>query len=143
VGEGFFNFILVMNEQLTEENFLIFCAKVYDNPGLKSTEEFIEDLDRIKYIKKLLTRYAETGDLKERLILNHIITLHNCFNKHLAKILYLKTEKQFHYLKPFLLLINALPEEINNVAGNVKIYTDSIPLDDTIVTALRKIKNNA
>ncbi len=132
-----------MNEHLTEENFLIFCAKVYDNPGLRSTEEFIEDLDRIKYIKKLLTRYAETGDLKERLILNHIITLHNCFNKHLAKILYLKAEKQFHYIKPFLLLINALPEEINNVAGNVKIHTDSIPLDTTIVAALRKIKNNA
>jgi len=130
-----------MNEHLTEENFLIYCAKVYDNPGMTSTEEFMEDLDRIKYIKKLITRYTETGELKERLILNHIITLHNCFNEHLAKILFLKTEKQFHHIKPFLILINALPETINNVGDHKKVYTDNIPLDIRIVTALRKINN--
>ncbi len=130
-----------MNDFLTEENFLIYCAKVYDNPSMTSTEEFMEDLDRIKYVKKLITRYVETGELKERLILNHIITLHNCFNEHLARILYLKAEKQFEYIKPFLILINALPEVINNVGENKKIYTDSIPLDIKVVSALRKINN--
>jgi hypothetical protein len=130
-----------MNDFLTEENFLIYCAKVYDNPSMTSTEEFMEDLDRIKYVKKLITRYVETGELKERLILNHIITLHNCFNEHLARILYLKAEKQFEYIKPFLILINALPEVINNVGENKKIYTDSIPLDTKVVSALRKINN--
>jgi hypothetical protein len=130
-----------MNEHLTEENFLIYCAKVYDNTGMTSTEEFMEDLDRIKYIKKLITRYTETGELKERLILNHIITLHNCFGSHLSKILFLKAERQFHHIKPFLILINALPEVINNVGDHKKIFTDSIPLDITIVSALRKINN--
>ncbi len=131
----------MFNDHLTENNFLVYCAKVYDNPGMTSTEEFIEDLDRIKYIKKLITRYIETGELKERLILNHLITLHNCFNEHLAKILFVKAEKQFHYIKPFLILINALPEEINNVGVHKKVYTDVIPLDINIVTALRKINN--
>ena len=131
----------MLSDHLTEENFLVYCAKVYDNPGMTSTEEFIEDLDRIKYIKKLITRYTETGELKERLILNHLITLHNCFNEHLAKILFVKAEKQFHLIKPFLILINALPEEINNVGSHKKIYTDVIPLDNNIVTALRKINN--
>lgn len=130
-----------MNEHLTDENFLIYCAKVYDNLGMTSTDEFMEDLDRIKYIKKLLTRYSETGELKERLILNHIITLHNCFNKHLAKILFLKAEKQFQYIKPFLILINALPEKINNVGEHNIVYMDTIPLDTKIVLALRKINN--
>ena len=130
-----------MNDHLTEDNFLVYCAKVYDNPGMTSTEEFMEDLDRIKYIKKLITRYTETGELKERLILNHLITLHNCFNEHLAKILFVKAEKQFHHIKPFLILINALPEEINNVNTHKKVYTDVIPLDNNIVTALRKINN--
>lgn len=130
-----------MNDILTEENFLVYCAKVYDNPGMTSTEEFIEDLDRIKYIKKLITRYTETGELKERLILNHLITLHNCFNTHLAKILFCKAEKQFQYIKPFLILINALPEEINNVGNHKKVHTDIIPLDPNIVAALRKINN--
>lgn len=130
-----------MNDILTEDNFLVYCAKVYDNPGMTTTEEFIEDLDRIKYIKKLITRYIETGELKERLILNHLITLHNCFNSELAKILYCKAEKQFEYIKPFLILINALPEEINNVGIHKKVYTDGIPLDINIVAALRKINN--
>lgn len=130
-----------MNDHLTDENFLVYCAKVYDNPGMISTEEFMEDLDRIKYIKKLITRYTETGELKERLILNHIITLHNCFGEHLAKILYLKAEKQFHHIKPFLIMINALPEVINNVGEHKKIYTDVIPLDIRIVRELRKINN--
>lgn len=130
-----------MNDNLTDENFLVYCAKVYDNPGMVSTDEFMEDLDRIKYIKKLITRYTETGELKERLILNHIITLHNCFGEHLAKILYLKAEKQFHHIKPFLILINALPETINNVGDCKRVYTDSIPLDIKIVSVLRKINN--
>jgi hypothetical protein len=130
-----------MNDHLTEENFLVYCAKVYDNPGMVSTEEFLEDLDRVKYIKKLITRYTETGELKERLILNHLITLQNCFGEHLAKILFLKAEKQFHHIKPFLILINALPEVISNVGEHKKVYTDSIPLDIRVVTALRKINN--
>lgn len=130
-----------MNDKLTDDNFLVYCAKLYDNPGMASTGEFIEDLDRIKYIKKLITRYQETGELKERLILNHIITLHNCFGAHLAKILFLKTEKQFHHIKPFLIMINALPESISNVGTHKVVYTDEIPLDIQIVTALRKISN--
>lgn len=128
-------------EKLTEENFLIFCAKVYDNPSAHSTEEFLEDLSRIRYVKKLLTRYKETGELKERLILNHVITLHNCFGVHLAKILFLKTEKQYHMLKPFLILLNALPAVIYNVGKYDVVYTDEIPLDANIIKRLRGIRN--
>jgi hypothetical protein len=127
-------------DNLTEDNFLVYCAKVYDNPGMQSSVEFLEDLNRIRYVKKLLTRYEESGDLKERLILNHLITLHNCFGIHLAKILYLKNEKQYTYIKPFLILLNALPPVIHNVGKYSKIYTDDIPLDQNIVQALRRIK---
>lgn len=120
---------------------MIFCAKVYDNPSAHSTEEFLEDLSRIRYVKKLLTRYQETGDLKDRLILNHIITLHNCFGVHLARILFLKAEKQYHMVKPFLILLNALPAVIHNVAKYDKVVTDDIPLDPVIVERLRGIRN--
>lgn len=130
-----------LREKLTDDNFLVFCARVYDNPGMQSSEEFLEDLNRIRYIKKLLSRYEDCGELKDRLILNHIITLHNCFGVHLAKILYLKTEKQFHYIKPFLILLNALPSVIHNVGKYEKVYTDDIPLDNNIVQLLRGIKN--
>lgn len=128
-------------DKLTDENFLVFCAKVYDNPSAHSTEEFLEDLSRIRYVKKLLTRYQDTGDLKDRLILNHIITLHNCFGVHLAKILFLKTEKQYHMIKPFLILLNALPAVIYSVGKYDKVYTDEISLDPIIVQRLREIRN--
>jgi len=129
------------HNQLTDDNFLVYCAKIYDNPQMTTSEEFIEDLDRIKYIKKLITRYIESNDLKEQLILNHIITLHNCFGVHLSKILYLKLEKQFHCIKPFLIMLNALPEVIYNVGNYNKVYTDEIPMDLNIIKALRKINN--
>ena len=131
----------MLQERLTDYNFLLYCAKVYDNPGMHTTEEFMEDIDRIKYIKKLITRYSENGELKERLILNHIITLHNCFGIYLAKILFLKTEKQFSYIKPFLIMINALPKTIEKVGKYDLIYTDVYPLDEGIVKALRNINN--
>ena len=130
-----------MIDHLTEENFLIFCAKIYDNPAMHSTTEFIEDLDRIKYIKKLITRYLDTGELKERLILNHIITLHNCFGDQLAKILFLKLENHYHLIKPFLIILNALPDRISNVGSHSIVYTDDISMDQTIIEALRKINN--
>ena len=131
----------LLRERLTEENFLVYCAKVYDNPSMQSTEEFFEDMRRIGYIKKLLTRYEETGELKEKLILNHVITLHNCFGEHLAKILFLKVEKQYLYIKPFLILLNALPDALHNVGKYSRIVTDEIPLDTKIVEVLRGIRN--
>lgn len=131
----------MIKERLTEDNFLIYCAKVYDNPQMLKSEEFLEDLDRIKYIKKLITRYTESKDIKERLILNHIITLHNCFGIYLSKILYLKMKKQFQFVKPFLVLIDAMPSVLYNVGDEDIVYTDSIPMDINIIKALRKINN--
>ena len=130
-----------MYENLTDDNFLIYCAKCYDNPSCQSTEEFFEDLKRIKYIKKLITRYIENGDLKERLILNHLTILYNIFGPdHLCRILYLKMESQFKYIKPFLILLDILPEKIFNVKGKT-ILIDLIPMDEQIIEALRVVKN--
>jgi hypothetical protein len=129
-------------ENLTDENFLIYCAKHYDNPQCHSTEEFMEDLKRIKYIKKLLTRYVEGGDLKERLILNHIIILSNVFGaEHLARILYLKMKYQYKYIKPFLVLLNIMPERLLNIKDEKLIDTNMISMDETIIKQLRKLSN--
>lgn len=128
------------SDTLTENNFLLFCAKNYDNSRYISTEEFAEDLNRIKYIKKLVTRYIENGDLKERLILNHIIVLNNCFGPQaLCKILYLKLKPQMRYIKPFLILLNVLPDKIYNVGEESVIETDLIEMDNLIVDKLRNL----
>lgn len=128
------------DEKLNEQNFLLFCAKHYDNSKYASTEEFVEDLNRLKYIKKLITRYIENGDLKERLILNHIIILSNCFGPEiLCKILYFKLKPQMRYIKPFLILLNVLPEKLYNVDDELVIDTNLTEMDSEIVTKLRKV----
>jgi hypothetical protein len=85
---------------------------------------------------------VESGDLKERLILNHIIILYNVFGaEHLPRILYLKMRKQFQYLKPFLVMLNIMPNKILNVGEEKIIDLDLIGLDPIIVEALRVINN--
>jgi len=127
-------------EKLTNENYLIFCAQHYNSNRYYTTEEFLEDLNRVKYIKKLVTRYIENDDLKERLILNHIIVLNNCFGPTVTcKILYLKMKNQMKYIKPFLVLLNILPDNIHNVGEDTLIYTDSIEMDQKIIDKLRKV----
>jgi len=127
-------------EKLTDKNFLLYCAANYDNAQYASTEEFIEDLNRIKYIKKLITRYVENGDLKERLILNHIIVLNNCFGPEvLSRILYLKLKYQMKYVKPFMVLLEIMPDRIFNVNEEKVIDTHLIEMDPVIVDRLRKV----
>lgn len=129
-----------MQEKLTDKNFLLYCASHYDNAQYASTEDFVEDMNRLKYIKKLITRYTEYGDLKERLILNHIIILNNCFGPDvLSRILYLKLKEQMIYLKPFLVLLDIMPDRIYNVGEEVVIDTDTIEMDPLIVAKLRKV----
>lgn len=129
-----------MHEYLDDKNFIQYCAKYYDNPQGVSDLEFLEDVSRIKYIKKLCTKYETSGDLKERLILNHLITLNNLFGPIATpRILFLKMQKQFHLLKPFLIAMSIMPDRIYNVRKkNSIVYTDEIPLDQRIVGELRK-----
>jgi len=125
---------------LTNKNYLLYCAKYYDNPNCTGMDEFYEDLKRIKYIKKLISRYVKTGDLKERLILNHLIILNNVFGPEpLVRIIFLKMRSQLSYIKPFLVLLNILPDVVYNVGSDKPIMTDSIVMDNNIIEVLRKI----
>lgn len=127
-------------KKLTEETFLLYAAKHYDNPQLQSEEEFYDDLKKFKYIKRLFNKYAETGELKERLILNHIVVLTNVFGPEAAvKMLFLRLPEYLHYLKPFLLMLSILSERVE-VDGKVYLSSD-INIDDNIVFRLREIRN--
>ena len=129
-----------MSDILTSSNFLIYCAKHYDNPQCESTDEFLDDLMRIKYIKKLITRYIITGELKERLILNHLIVLNNVFGAEaLCKIIWLKLPNYLSYIKPFLVMLNILPDNIYGINNSDRIDTTLVSMNQEIVNALRKI----
>ena len=130
-----------MIDKLDEFNFLLYAAKHYDNPQCYDTVEFYDDLKRFKYIKRLLNRYVDEGDLKERLILNHIIVLNNVFGPNATvKMLFLKCKGMEAYLKPFLVFLNLLPEKIENIGlDNKTINTKDIQMDEKILVELRKI----
>jgi len=125
--------------QLTDSNFLLYAAKFYDNPACATIEEFHDDLNRFKYIKRLFTKYKAGGELKERLVLNHIIVLYNLFGDAATKMLFFKLEGHWHYLKPFLLAINRMPEKIDGVGKHKTVRNCDIPMDMGVVEALRKI----
>lgn len=128
-------------ERLDESNFLLYAAKHYDNPQCFDTIEFYEDLKRFKYIKRLFNRYVEDGDLKERLILNHIVVLFNLFGVEPAtRMLFLKCRGQESLLAPFLIALNNLPDKVYNVGiTNEIIITSDIVLNQDVINALRKI----
>ena len=66
-------------DKLTTKNFSAFALQNYDDPQCEDMEDFEEDLRRFRYFKRLLHRYYESGEMRERLMLNHIITLFNVF----------------------------------------------------------------
>jgi hypothetical protein len=127
-----------MIDELTEDTFLLYAAKHYDNPNCHDVVEFYDDLKRFKYLKKLFHRYMVNAELKERLILNHIIVLNNIFGTPAASnMLILKLHEYAAQLKPFLLLLNILPDVIN--VNNQKVISSDIPIDPYVVEQLRKI----
>jgi hypothetical protein len=129
-----------MIDVVNEDNFVVYAAKHYDNPQCYDTEEFLDDLKRFKYIKRLFNRFEITGDLKERLILNHIMVLYNLFGDEATVLLFVKLRGYYTFLKPFLVLINRMPDKVHGVVtrDNV-VYNSDIAMDPRIVEALRNI----
>lgn len=128
-----------MFDDLTEENFQMFAMKSYSNPHCTDLLEFHDDLKRIRYIKRLFKKYHQSGDLKERLILNHMIVIYNMFdNRAATRMLFLKLDGYLHYLKPFLIMLNYWPTDIGLVNG-AKVLDSEIGLDKQIVETLRNI----
>lgn len=123
---------------LKDSTFALYAAKAYDNVNCDSEEEFQEDLKRFKYVKRLFNAYVAGGELKHRLILNHIIIIYNVFESQAAtNMLFLKMRGLEKYLKPFLVLLGRMPDRIE--IGGAIIHASDVAMDQVIVDALRKI----
>ena len=129
-----------MFDDLNKDNFVLYAMKFYENPQCLSEQDFYDDLKTIKYIKRLLNRYHMGGELKERLILNHLITLGNVFPVEvLTRILFLKiSSKYWSYLKTFLIFLDYMPEQVSSVNGE-KVVSSNIGVDLRIAKKLREI----
>ena len=125
-----------MKQHLNDDNIIYFAMKNYSNPSCKNVEEFQEDFNRIKYVKRLFNRYEQSGVLRERLILNHIITIYNVFGVDASsRMLFNRLdERQYSILKTFLVYLNYCPEQ---KFDNIDVV--SIPLDATIIKKLRSL----
>jgi hypothetical protein len=101
---------MIFNE-LNEDNFLLFAIKHYENPQAVTREDFDKDLNHFKYIKRLLKRYKNTGDLKTHLLINHFIILYNIFGEAATPMLFFKIEKElWSAMKTFVIFLGKFPE---------------------------------
>ena len=126
---------------LNDDTFLMYAMREYNNMQCTDIEEFYDDLKKIKYIKRLFNAYKNNGQLKERLILNHLIIFYNVFTVQAGtRILFYKIEKDFWpILKTFLIYLDRMPDKIDSIRGEI-ILTSDIQLDDGIISRLRTIK---
>ena len=99
--------------KLTKNNLVVYAAKHYYNPTFIDGEEFNDDIKRFKYVKRLVNRYHQHGDLAERLILNHLIVIFNVFGYEAGvEMLALKLPlEQWPTIKPFLIFLNAIKND--------------------------------
>mgnify|MGYP001133913240 CR=1 FL=1 len=123
--------------KLNDDNFFVYAVKNYYSPGSIGTKDITDDLNRIKYIKRLLNRYKKTGDANERLILNHLVILYNVFNDAATDMLFFKLEEE-HWpdLKTYLVYLHRMPLETVTTKG---IKETDIKLNEELIQVLRSL----
>jgi|TARA_R110000868_G_scaffold200035_1_gene447234 hypothetical protein len=126
-------------DNLSKDNILLYAMKAYDKPNC-IMGEFNEDMKRFNYLKRLFKRYRKLGEIKQQLVLNHLIVIYNVFGTEVAtRLLFYKISKEdYSALKTYLLLINCMPDRIKGVKGQ-DILSSSISIEIKIAQELRRI----
>jgi hypothetical protein len=124
-------------DDLTNDNILIYAVKAYDKPNCIMSE-FKEDMKRFNYLKRLFKRYRKVGELREQLVLNHLVVICNVFGPEVAtRLLFFKMSKDdYSALKTYLLFLSCMPEKVRGIKGQ-DLISSEIPVDMTIADILR------
>ena len=119
--------------ELTEDNYVLFAIKYYDNPSAVTKEDFLDDLRRFKYIKRLINKYLKNGEVKLHLLLNHIIIVYNVFNEAATPLLFYKIDKEYwSIIKSIMIFLERYPQ----------VETDTlkrIPINEQIIKELKSL----
>lgn len=130
---------MIFND-LNSDNFLIYAMKCYEKPNTIMSE-FKEDMKRFNYLKRLFHKYRKNDEMREQLILNHLVVLCNVFGPEACvRMLFFKVScEDYSALKTYLLFLNIMPNVVYAIRGN-NIRSSDIEVDMRIAEVLRKIK---
>ena len=125
---------------LTNENLMMYAIKAYDKPNCIMSE-FKDDMKRFNYLKRLFRRYRKLNEMREQLVLNHLVVLYNVFGPEVTtRLLFFKLSKEdYSPLKTYLIFLSCMPERIKGIKGH-DIISSEIPVDTKIANVLRNIK---
>ena len=127
-------------DNLSNDNIVLYCMKAYERPDMIMSE-FKEDMKRFDYLKRLFRRYRKSDELREQLVLNHLIVIYNVFGPDVAtRLLFFKmANEDYSALKTYLLFLNYMPNVVYGIKEQ-NILSSEIEVDIKIAEALRKIK---
>jgi hypothetical protein len=127
-------------DNLTDDNVMLYAIKAYDKPNCIMSE-FSEDMKRFNYLKRLFRRYRKHNELRERLILNHLVVLNNVFGVEVTTrlLFYEMSPNDYPQLKTYLLFLSCMPDVIIGIKGN-NILSSSIEVNLEIANVLRTLK---
>ena len=127
-------------DNLDSENIMMYAVKAYDKPNCIMSE-FSEDMKRFNYLKRLFRRYRKHDELRERLVLNHLVVLNNVFGPEvMTRLLFFEmSESDYSQLKTYLLFLSCMPEVVRGIKGK-DILSSDIEVDMGIANVLRTIK---
>lgn len=104
----------MISSTLSTADLVDWAIKHYRGVAIEE-DEILKDLQRLRYIYRLLNQYSTSGVIKIRLVLNHIQLLYNVFDTDIATNLLLtkfaKHPKIYSYLVTFLCCMNRLPHK--------------------------------
>ena len=119
--------------ELTEDNYVLFAIKYYDNPSAVTKEDFLDDLRRFKYIKRLINKYLKNGEVKLHLLLNHIIIVYNVFNEAATPLVFFKMDKEYwSIIKSIMIFLERYPSVESETLKQ-------IPINEQIIKELKSL----
>ena len=129
-----------MFDELNNDNIMMYAVKAYEKPNCIMSE-FKDDMKRFNYLKRLFRRYRKVEELREQLVINHLVVLYNVFGPEVAtRLLFFKMSKDdYPALKTYLLFLSIMPERIKGIKGHDILALD-IPIDMKVAQALRDLK---
>ena len=127
-------------DELNNDNIMMYAVKAYEKPNCIMSE-FKDDMKRFNYLKRLFRRYRKVEELREQLVINHLVVLYNVFGPEVAtRLLFFKMSKDdYPALKTYLLFLSIMPERIKGIKGH-DILSSDIPIDMKVAQALRDLK---